>query len=389
MSGNFWGNGRKQSAPADSSRGTFYPHQQQQQQHYPQPPPQQRSNPDNPYKGSSGYGNGYQPAQDNPYAQAPASNRSRDPYASQRGKDEVHAQGTFYPHQQQQQQYPSANRSQQQYSNTPRKQSPYQTYNSSPSSSPDPYRQQARSNGPANPPPEQYYQPEPQQPQAQGRNISIVSTSSSGLWNKFKSQVSLSSTSFGFAKDHDGDTDDDTLIANSLVKFYTENPNSPGEIPNWLLDTKAARHYHRSRNSSVSTSSSSSSSTSGREQYQSPQLQQYYAQRQQQGTGSRQKSTAGASSLQEIYRKNSIAAESGASTYTSGRPPIVPSAAPKPSWTSNFTGRNNAPPPASVSNTPTANKMRDRLKSARPSLEVASNPPPSSATPSWRNKATW
>lgn len=425
MANHFWASGRK-AAPTGSStdpgRGTFYPHQQQS---YPNSAPPQNNQQQ--YQQYSSSGSDYQPQQINPYAQNaqsyPSNSRATSPnpnpyYQPQRGGNSNQSntespRGMYYPHQQQ------ATHPQQNYQQS----NPYQQYQNNTHQQPPPQQQSQQRY-----PNQQYRSPEPNQSYQNNRNgsTSVSPTSSNvaiqqqpnqvepnktSFWNRFKSQVSLTSTSLGLSKEHDGDTEDDTLIAHSLVKFYTENSASPsgGEIPAWLNDTKAARHYmSKNHNGSVSSTDSYATASSGTNQpnYQSPQLNQYYAQRQSNG---RQKSNAGASTLQEIYRKNSVAASSSnpmaAPQGSYLRPPVQPVNAPangnnnnsRPSWVNNITGPSKAQQQQNyqtvhTSNSPTAQKMRDRLKSARTSADSDGdtyNAGGSAAGASWRNKATW
>lgn len=60
------------------------------------------------------------------------------------------------------------------------------------------------------------------------------------IWSKFRSfNFSISSN------EQDGDTEDETVIAGALVKFYAEQE---GEFPPWLASTKLAQNYrHQSQ----------------------------------------------------------------------------------------------------------------------------------------------
>lgn len=393
MSNHFWASGRKQSAPAlnDSSndRGTYYPHQQhshsfsgQSSHHSASASPTQSSL-------SSASGQGYQPQQVNPYAQNYSSARTTSPnptqyYGNQRGNVNNNnsnynnantnepARGAYYPHQQNQSQ-PSN------YQNN--NQQSYQTY---PLSSNSSHSSSSTNYGPA---------------PATAGSSSQIDQNKPGFWNRFKSQVSLTSTTLGISKEHDGDTEDDTLIANSLVKFYLESPEAPsgpGEIPSWLNDTRAARHhFHKQQTGNASGDSLSNGNMANQSQQYTP-----YAQK--------QKSSAGATTLQEIYRKNSVAASNvsdnpmaaPAGSYI--RPPVQPVNAPpsgngRPSWVNSMTGNSAAQQrqqqqhyqATHVGNSPTAQRMRERLKSARVSGEGAADANPSAPGTSWRNKANW
>lgn len=82
------------------------------------------------------------------------------------------------------------------------------------------------------PPPEDVGRISPSPASAQGS----VSQSQK-IWSKFKSfNFSISST------EQDGDTEDETVVAGALAKFYAEKD---GEFPPWLASTKVAQNYRR------------------------------------------------------------------------------------------------------------------------------------------------
>ena len=197
-------------------------------------------------------------------------------------------------------------------------------------------------------------QQQPLQPQQSGKG---------GLWSRLRSQLTVSSG------DHDGDTEDETVLATALVKFYAENQ---GGVPSWLSTAKAAKAYHGGGNGSSQ--------------------QNFHAAGAPQNSGMIR---PGGSSLQDIYKRtNSVSSgPSHASQTYAAQPPIQDYSQGTNNGGSNWrAGGNGGGAPAPDKN----DRFRNKLRSAgRPSLESSSsynsttNSSGTSGTASWRSKATW
>lgn len=165
--------------------------------------------------------------------------------------------------------------------------------------------------------------------------------SSTNLWSKFKSQLTLSS-------EHDGDTENDTVLANAMVKYYTQKGSS---IPSWLPG--AHNNSQQSQNYG----------------YQAGNQQQNYK----------------GSSLQDMYRRANPtpAADNGNASWRT---------APTQTYSQTQTYNQNQQDKT--------DRFRSKLRSARPTHEptatyssntAANGRPPVNNTQnsSWRSKATW
>lgn len=212
---------------------------------------------------------------------------------------------------------------------------------------------------------------QPQQP------LQAQTSGGKGLWSRFTSQLKISSG------DQDGDTEDETVLATALVKFYAENK---GGVPNWLGTCKAAKAYAGAQQGGVPPPSAQSGGVI----------------------------RPGGSSLQEIYKRTNSSATAmnqpqtynpngprGSVSSTASAPAHITQ--PRSSQDYNQGGGSWRSAPASGAGGPAvpdkADRFRNKLRSAgRPGLEpsgssVNSNPPPAAGnsgnTASWRSKATW
>lgn len=187
-------------------------------------------------------------------------------------------------------------------------------------------------------------------PQASGAQAQAAPGQTKGWWKKITSIPVIPNSN------QDGDTEDETVLANALCKFYGEQR---GGIPTWLATCKAAQKYG-SGHSTPSVSPHASVSTQG---------------------------GRSGSSLQDIYKRRE----------QQPQPPVHQQQAPvQESWrTGGGAYSQQQQPPAGQANK--NDRFRDRLKSAgRPGYEMGGgnsySAPQSQAAPStssWKNKATW
>lgn len=341
-------------------------------------------------------GSGYQPQQQNPYAQGFGGAAATNPYAnhsksvgsvsaanlarhpgSAPGPAQYQHHNHHHQHQQPQQSYPQFSQKNaggavdSSYSfDGP---GPARTFSPTPPPPPGtgdlahdggrPSWMSSRSNSatslPSHPadraatPPDAQMQPPPGTAAATG----------SGFFSRFRSSLSNATSVFG--RDCDGDTEDDTLIAGALVRYYVERDG--GAIPPWLASARAARTY----NGRASVASQGAGGAPGQHHY----------------------SGAGASQLQEIYRKQSVVEQQhyGSSSSLPG---------PHAGNGGSRNGSGSAPGAAQHAQnggTSSANRFKDKLKTARPSLEVgppsqhggSNNGGSAAGAQSWRTKPTY
>lgn len=176
------------------------------------------------------------------------------------------------------------------------------------------------------------------------------SSSSSSIWGRFKSQVSLGSG--GFAKENDGDGPDDTVIGTALVKYYSKQMD--GRVPPWLKDVKAVRHY--CSNNSATELQPTSTGGSAQYPYMSPQAQMLYQ-------------SGGKSSLQEIYRKTSVASSTSSASKVENTRFNAPDQHPR---------AQSVPTSTVPAGSNSSSRFKNRLKTAN-----------SANTASWKNKGEW
>lgn len=301
---------------------------------------------------------------------------SYNPYAQQKPQQQYHPPSSHQQYQQPRQQYqqqPQPPSHHQQYYQQRQHAAPSQGYNRG-------YDQHT--------PPQSLTPPPQQQQQAQ----QPAQQQSKGWWKKITSIPVMSSSS------HDGDTDDETVLANALCKFYGEQK---GAIPAWLSTAKAAVKY--SGGAGSLNSGMQSMSISGPS-----------------GGAIRPAAVPSGNSLQAIYNKTASASAASASTSQLYKGPSGAggqgypqhamygqderrASAPTTSWRA---GNSSSPGPPGSSGTPDKNdRFRNKLRTAgRPGFEnsnsysgagsttsssKSTNSSSTSGAPSWKSKATW
>lgn len=299
------------------------------------------------------------------YQQQPPQNHQYQQHPSQHTQyqQQQYPQPTQHQQFQQQQQYQPGR---QQQSLRPNQSGPATSYNNQPQNYGQDYmpvRSQSVAAGPSQLQQQQYLQQQQQQSQ---QPLQPQQSVKGGLWSRLRSQLTVSSG------DHDGETEDETVLATALVKFYAENK---GGIPSWLATAKAARAYSGNSNGN----NSPTTVTHGVIR------------------------PSGNSSLQEIYKRSNTtsSAQYQAPNYNSNSGGIPMATAVSNPGHENGGGswRTGGGAGAGYQQAPDKNdRFRTKLRSAgRPTIDSSGSnynnsappPPTKSTTASWKSKATW